>query len=84
MKRMINSVAFIGLLACGAQAFADDSMSPATPTSRQMMKECIEKQKTADVNMSKAAMKRMCKDQLKQQKQSGTPVEAPPSDTPRT
>jgi hypothetical protein len=81
---MINSVAFIGLLACGTQAIADDSTSPGTPTSRQMMKECIDKQKTSDVSMSKAAMKRMCKDQLKQQKQSGTPVEAPPVDAPRT
>jgi hypothetical protein len=32
--------------------------------------------------MSKAAMKRMCRDQLKQQKQTGTPPDPPPVDAP--
>jgi hypothetical protein len=47
-----------------------------------MMKDCIQRQKTADVTMSKAAMTRICKDQLKQQKQTGTPPEPAPVDPP--
>jgi hypothetical protein len=82
MKNTIHTTVFAGLLLCGAQAIADDSMSHVTMTKSQMMKECIEKQKTADVTMSKAAMTRMCKDQLKQQKQTGTLPEPPPTDAP--
>jgi len=83
MNRTIISLALAGLSLCTAHAYADDSMSRATPTTHQMMKDCIERQKTADVNMSQAAMKRICKDQLKQQKQSGVPAEPAPTDTPR-
>jgi hypothetical protein len=83
MNRIITSLLLAGLSICAANAQADDSMSRATPTSHQMMKDCIERQKTADVNMSQAAMKRICKDQLKQQKQTGEPAEPAPTDTPR-
>jgi hypothetical protein len=82
MNHTINSLILVGLSVCGAHAFADDSMSRSTPTSHQMMKDCIERQKTADVNMSQAEMKRICKDQLKQQKQTGVPAEPAPTDTP--
>jgi hypothetical protein len=82
MKHIINSLVLIGFAVCGAQAYADDSMSRTTPTDQQLLKDCIEKQKTADVTMSKAEMTRICKDQLKQQKQSGTPMDPPPTDTP--
>jgi carbonic anhydrase len=82
MKHIINSIVLIGFSVCGAQALADDSMTRATPTDEQMLKACIEKQKTADVTMSKEQMTRMCKDQLKQQKQNGTPMDPPPQDTP--
>jgi hypothetical protein len=82
MNRSINSIAALTLALCAAQAMADDSVSRATPTDHQMMKECIERQKTADVTMSKAAMTRLCKDQLKQQKQTGTPPEPAPVDSP--
>jgi hypothetical protein len=60
---------------------ADDSLSRATPTKHQAMKDCIEKQKTADVNMSKSQMERLCKDEIKRQKASGDtppPVDAAP------
>jgi hypothetical protein len=64
-------------------AVADDSMTRVTPTDHQTMKDCIEKQKTADVTMSKSQMKRICKDELKRLK---NPSEQPPpsSDAPRT
>jgi hypothetical protein len=82
MNRTITSLVLVGLSICGANALADDSMSRATPTNHQMMKDCIERQKTADVNMSQAQMKRICKDQLKQQKQTGVPPEPAPTDAP--
>jgi hypothetical protein len=83
MTLMLKAAAFAAFVLTGTHALADESMSRATPTERQMMKDCIEKQKTADVTMSKSQMKRMCHDQLKQQKASGTPAEPPPSDTPK-
>ena len=83
MNRKIPSLLLAALTVCGAHAFADDSMSRGTPTSHQMMKDCIERQKAADVNRSQTEMKRICKDQLKQQKQTGTPAEPAPTDTPR-
>ena len=82
MKNTISSLVLIGLSICGTYALADDSVSRATPTNHQAMQDCIQKQKMADVTMSKAAMRRICKDQLKQQKQAGIPVDPPPSDTP--
>jgi hypothetical protein len=82
MKHTINSMTFVALTLCGAYALADDSMSHVTMTKSQSMKDCIERQKTADVSMSKAEMKRICKDQLKQQKQTGAPTEPQATDTP--
>jgi carbonic anhydrase len=79
----INSLVLVGLSVCGTYALAEDSMSRATPTNHQAMRDCIEKQKMTDVNMSQAAMKRLCKDQLKQQKQTGAAADPAPTDTPR-
>jgi hypothetical protein len=70
------------MTAAVGQALADDSVSRATPTKHQSMQECIEKQKTADVTMSKSQMTRICKDELKRQKELGEST-PPPSDTPR-
>jgi hypothetical protein len=72
----------VALCVSGARAFADDSMTHVTPTTHQMMKDCMERQKATDVTQSKAQMKRICKDQLKQQKQTGVPAEPVPTDTP--
>jgi hypothetical protein len=82
MNRIVAALTLIGFSVYGVQALADDTVDRATPTDHQMLKECIEKQKTADVTMSEAQMKQICKDRLKQQKQSGTPVEPAPTDTP--
>ena len=83
MKPIIQSTILMGIISCSTYALADDTMSQATPTNHQMMKDCIEKQKMTDVNMSKAAMKRLCKEQLKQQKQSGVPSDPPVADAPK-
>ena len=81
MKHLIP-LSLAAVLLSGA-AMADDSMTRVTPTDHQTMKDCIEKQKTADVTMSKSQMKRICKDELKRLK---TPSEQPPatSDAPRS
>lgn len=79
--RSIKALAVLGLL-LGAAAFADDTLSRATPSDHQMMKDCIERQKTKDVAMSKSEMKRYCKDELKRQKATGSMPEQPPVDTP--
>jgi hypothetical protein len=79
MTRLFYSSVFAAAALLGVQAFADDSVSRATPTKHQSMKECIEKQKTADVTMSKSQMARICRDEL-QRKQRGESA-PPPSDT---
>ena len=84
MNKVCGRALLIGAILCTGTAIADDSMSRATPTDSQLLKDCIEKQKQADVNMSKAQMTRICKDQLKQQKTTGEPVDPPPTDTPKT
>jgi hypothetical protein len=82
MTRLLFSFAFLTAGALlGTQAFADDSIR-ATPNKHQLMQQCIEKQKTADVTMSKSQMTRICKDELRRQKELGEST-PPPSDTPR-
>jgi hypothetical protein len=65
----------------GTQAFAGDSVSRAVPNKHQSMQACIEKQKTADVTISRSQMTRICKNELGRQKKLGEST-PPPSDTP--
>jgi pentapeptide MXKDX repeat protein len=81
MNPLIHTVALAGLLVAG-HALADDSMSRASMTDQQAMKDCMERQKVGAVNMSKAQMKRLCRDQLKDQKKTGDMPEQPAADTP--
>jgi pentapeptide MXKDX repeat protein len=81
MNPLVHTVALVGLLVAG-HAFADDSMSRASMTEQQAMKDCIERQKAGAVNMSKAQMKRLCRDKLKDQKKTGDMPEQPAADTP--
>jgi hypothetical protein len=65
-------------------ALADDSLSQSAPTHKQLMKDCIRKHQTDDVAQSKSQLTRLCEDELKQQKITGTPPPpAPPTDGPR-
>jgi hypothetical protein len=82
MNPSIRTLALAPLMLAGALAFGDDTMTRATPTDHQMIKTCMDKQKTANVAQSKAEMRRYCKDQLKQQKETGAMPEAPPADVP--
>ena len=81
MNPLIHIVALAGLLVAG-HALADDSMSRASMTEQQAMKDCMERQKAGAVNMSKAQMKRLCRDKLKDQKKAGDMPEQPAADTP--
>jgi hypothetical protein len=81
MTRLFCSSFLAAAALLGAQAFAGDTVSRATPTQHQSMKECIEKQKTSDVTMSKSQMARMCRDELRRQKELGESA-PPPIDTP--
>jgi hypothetical protein len=63
--------------------FADDSMNKVTPTDHQLLKQCMERQKSnTNVVVSKAEAKRYCKDELKRQKETGASPEPAPSDAP--
>jgi hypothetical protein len=81
MTKLLPSLLVAAALVAGA-ALADDSMDRATPTKHQIFKECIAKQKTADVNVSKSEMTRLCKDEMKREKAGDSPL--PPTDAPRT
>jgi pentapeptide MXKDX repeat protein len=81
MNPLIHTVALAGLLVAG-HALADDSMSRATMTHQQTLKDCMERQKAGAVNMSKAQIKRLCKDKLKDQKATGDMPEQPAADAP--
>ena len=81
MNPLVHTLALTGFLLAG-HAFADDSMSRASMTDHQALKDCMERQKAGAVNMSKAQMKRLCRDKLKDQKATGDMPEKPPADTP--
>jgi hypothetical protein len=81
MKFLPYSLVFAAAIVAGGQCNADDSLDRATPTKHQSMRECIEKQKTAGVTMSKSQMTRLCKDELKRQKELGEST-PPPRDAP--
>jgi hypothetical protein len=84
MKASINALGAIPLLLCAAWALADEPPgNGVTPTDEQLIKTCMEKQKTSsNVTMSKAQARRYCTDKLKQQKATGEMPEQPPSDVP--
>ena len=81
MNPLVHTLALAGLIVAG-HALADDSMSRASMTKEQAFKDCMERQKAGAVNMSKAQMKRLCKDKLKDQKATGDMPEQPATDAP--
>jgi pentapeptide MXKDX repeat protein len=81
LNPLVHTLALAGLLLAG-HALADDSMSRASMTNQQALKDCMERQKAGAVNMSKAQMKRLCRDKLKDQKATGDMPEEPAADTP--
>jgi hypothetical protein len=81
MRTYQSFIVAVCLLA-GQAVLADDSMDRATSTDHEKMADCIRKQQSGDVNMSKSQLKQFCKDELKRQKANGT-MPTPPTDTPK-
>ena len=85
MNKSTALIAMAPIALAASLAFADDSMDRVTPTEHQLLKECMERQKTnTNVTVSKAEAKRYCKDELKRQKATGAAPERAPADTPHT
>lgn len=81
MKLGMLTLAPIAL--CASFAWSDDGMKRVTPTDQQLLKQCMERQKTSsNVTVSKSEAKRYCKDELKRQKETGASPERAPVDTP--
>ena len=55
-------------LSFGGGAFADDA--PAAPSSHQLMKDCMAKQKASESGKTRADMRKACKDVTKNEKQN--------------
>jgi len=81
MNPLVHTAALAALLITG-HALADESMSRTSMTHKQAMNDCMERQKAGAVNMSKAQMKRLCRDKLKDQKATGDMPEQPAADPP--
>ena len=81
-KLIPASLALLSLTVSLAEmSHADDVMTRATPTKKQMMRDCIRKHESSDVNLSKSELDRICKDEIKQEKVTGKPP--PPVDSPQ-
>jgi hypothetical protein len=52
----------------GGSVFAEDA--PATPSSHQLMKDCMAKQKASESGKTRADMRKACKDVTKNEKQN--------------
>lgn len=89
MVRFSCGLGLAAVLLSGLSAAADglgtDESAPsrATPTEHESLRDCIEKQKSSNVTMSKSQMTRICKDELKRKKRFGETT-PPPADSPRT
>jgi hypothetical protein len=74
----LATICMTGLLAVGAQAFADDS----SMTQNQSFKDCMEKQKATNSSMTQTAMETVCKNEAKRNKsKSGNNLASGTQDT---
>jgi hypothetical protein len=80
MKLVVSAIVS-GLVLFGADAFAGDPAGRAIKPTRQVIEECIHRQKAADV--SKVAMLKNCRQELKQQRTLESRREPAPVDLPR-
>ena len=84
MKSTISKISSLALLSLASvlaapMSHADDAMTRATPTKKQMMRDCVRKHQSSDVNLSKSELNRICKDEVRKERLNGTP---PPTDAP--
>jgi hypothetical protein len=87
MNRSITPLLLVAAIACSGISRADDPAPQTAHTKRQMMKECMAKQKASDGGMPKEEMKKNCRDvtgtereNVKAEKESA--AEAPPGTPP--
>jgi hypothetical protein len=67
MKNSLMPIALAALVLTGVQALADDSGAAAKTSANkaQMMKDCMARQKATNSSMTPAAMKTVCKNEVK-------------------
>jgi len=79
MTRILAPLAIAGLMLAGSYAFANDEASQAGMAQQhKMMKDCMAKHAAADNGMTKADMKKACKEEMKSRKDNADKM----SDTP--
>ena len=82
MKNAIAMALCTGLMLVGFQAIADDAMSSSGSMShKQMMKDCMARQKAKDSTLSTDELKRACQDEMKMK--ADPPNQTPPSPPPQ-
>ena len=81
MIRLLTASVLLGL-AVANSVCADPSMPASSMTHKQALHDCMEQQKTANMSMSNAQLKRLCKDKMKTQKATGDMPEQPAADVP--
>jgi surface antigen len=86
MNRSVTLLLLVAAITCSGISRGDDSAPQPAQTKRQMMKECMAKQKASDGGMPKEEMKRNCRDVTATERENAktakdSAAEAPPSGT---
>jgi hypothetical protein len=69
MKYILVSAMILGVAGASGQAFADDTVTTSGKAQQQkVMAECMRKQSSANSQMTKEQIQRMCDDQIQAQK----------------
>jgi hypothetical protein len=67
--QLLHCVLLLGAaVSFGGSAWADDA--PGVPSSHQLMKDCMAKQKASESGKTRAEMRKACKDVTKNEKQN--------------
>jgi hypothetical protein len=71
MSRFICSLVYIGLLCC-AESMAQDPAGPVqpAPSTRQLMKDCMDKVKASESGKSMEDIRKICRDLTKTEKEN--------------
>ena len=70
MTRFLSALACAASLLCASQVQADDGAGKPVPSKRQLMKECMAKQKASDAGLPKEQMKKNCRDVTENQREN--------------
>ena len=83
MKTATTIAMLSGLLAIGAQAFAQDAAtgsdtSKSSSSKSQMMKECMDKQKATNASLTHDARMTVCKNEIEKRTKNGNDLASGP------